>query len=41
MLAKVKENILYLEHPEQIEDRGGYVPGGGTLLGPPPAPARR
>ena len=35
VLAKVKENILYLEHPEQIEDRGGYVPGGILLWGPP------
>ena len=35
MLAKVKENILYLEHPEEIEDRGGYVPGGILLWGPP------
>src|SRR5215467_6814721 len=35
VLQKVKENILYLEHPEQIEDRGGYVPGGLLLWGPP------
>jgi len=35
VLAKVKENILYMEHPEQIEDRGGYVPGGILLWGPP------
>jgi ATP-dependent Zn protease len=35
VLAKVKENILYLEHPEQVEDRGGYVPGGILLWGPP------
>jgi cell division protease FtsH len=35
VLAKVKENILYLEHPEVIEDRGGYVPGGILLWGPP------
>jgi len=35
VLARVKENILYLEHPEQIEDRGGYVPGGILLWGPP------
>ncbi|MGN6177047.1 MAG: AAA family ATPase [Streptosporangiaceae bacterium] len=35
VLARVKENILYLEHPEQVEDRGGYVPGGNLLWGPP------
>jgi cell division protease FtsH len=35
VLARVKENILYLEHPEVIEDRGGYVPGGILLWGPP------
>ena len=35
VLQRVKENILYLEHPEQVEDRGGYVPGGILLWGPP------
>ena len=35
VLERVKENILYLEHPELIEDRGGYVPGGILLWGPP------
>src|ERR1700728_4167019 len=35
VLARVKENILYLENPEGIEDRGGYVPGGILLWGPP------
>ncbi|HEY6274812.1 MAG TPA: AAA family ATPase [Streptosporangiaceae bacterium] len=35
VLARVKENILYLENPEQVEDRGGYVPGGILLWGPP------
>jgi cell division protease FtsH len=35
VLQKVKENILYLEHPEEIEDKGGYVPGGILLWGPP------
>ncbi len=35
VLEKVKENILYLEDPEQIESRGGYVPGGILLWGPP------
>jgi len=35
VLAKVQENILYLEDPESIEDHGGYVPGGILLWGPP------
>ena len=35
VLARVKENILFLEHPELVEDRGGYVPGGILLWGPP------
>ncbi len=35
VLGRVKENILFLEHPEQIEARGGYVPGGILLWGPP------
>jgi ATP-dependent Zn protease len=35
VLERVKENILYLEHPEEIESRGGYVPGGLLLWGPP------
>jgi cell division protease FtsH len=35
VLARVKENILYLEDPESIEDHGGYVPGGILLWGPP------
>ena len=35
VLARGKENILYLEHPERVEDRGGYVPGGILLWGPP------
>ena len=35
VLARVQENILYLEHPEQIESKGGYVPGGILLWGPP------
>jgi cell division protease FtsH len=37
VLERVKENILYLEDPEQIESRGGYVPGGILLWGPPGA----
>src|SRR5689334_24958583 len=35
VLERVKENILYLEDPEQIESKGGYVPGGLLLWGPP------
>jgi cell division protease FtsH len=35
VLERVKENILFLENPEQIESRGGYVPGGILLWGPP------
>ena len=35
VLARVKENILFLEHPDQIEEKGGYVPGGLLLWGPP------
>jgi cell division protease FtsH len=35
VLERVKENILFLEDPELIESRGGYVPGGILLWGPP------
>jgi ATP-dependent Zn protease len=35
VLDRVKENILFLEHPELVEERGGYVPGGLLLWGPP------
>ena len=35
VLAKVKENIVFLENPESIEDKGGFVPGGVLLWGPP------
>ncbi|MEX0833843.1 MAG: AAA family ATPase [Actinomycetota bacterium] len=35
VLARVKENMLFLEDPESIEKRGGYVPGGILLWGPP------
>ena len=35
VLARVQENILYLEDPESIENHGGYVPGGILLWGPP------
>jgi cell division protease FtsH len=35
VLERVKENIIFLEDPEAIEKRGGYVPGGLLLWGPP------
>jgi len=35
VLERVKENILFLERPELVEDHGGYVPGGILLWGPP------
>jgi cell division protease FtsH len=35
VLERIKENIIFLEHPELVEDRGGYVPGGILLWGPP------
>jgi ATP-dependent Zn protease len=35
VLERVKENIIFLEDPEAIEQRGGYVPGGMLLWGPP------
>lgn len=31
VLGKIKENMLFLEDPESIEERGGYVPGGILL----------
>ena len=33
--AKVQENIDFLEKPEEIEAKGGYVPSGILLWGPP------
>ncbi len=35
VVARVKENMLFLEDPESIEAKGGYVPGGLLLWGPP------
>ena len=32
---KIRENLLFLENPELIEEKGGYVPGGILLWGPP------
>ena len=31
----MKENLDFLEKPKEIEERGGYVPGGILLWGPP------
>lgn len=35
VLGKIKENMLFLDDPESIETKGGYVPGGVLLWGPP------
>ncbi len=35
VLNRIRENLLFLESPEKIEDHGGYVPGGILLWGPP------
>ncbi len=35
VLELVKENLGFLEKPEEIEEKGGYVPGGLLLWGPP------
>jgi ATP-dependent Zn protease len=35
VVERVKENIVFLERPDLIEERGGYVPGGILLWGPP------
>ncbi len=35
VLEKIRENIIFLDKPEQIEARGGHVPGGILLWGPP------
>ena len=35
VLERVKESLVFLEDPESIESRGGYVPGGILLWGPP------
>ena len=35
VLDRVKENIVFLENPQAIESRGGYVPAGILLWGPP------
>jgi cell division protease FtsH len=35
VVERVKENLVFLEDPESIEAKGGYVPGGILLWGPP------
>ncbi|MHA6797109.1 AAA family ATPase [Pseudonocardia bannensis] len=35
VVERIKENILFLEKPDEIERKGGYVPGGILLWGPP------
>ena len=35
VVQRIRENILFLEDPEEIERKGGYVPGGMLLWGPP------
>jgi ATP-dependent Zn protease len=35
VLNRIRENLLFLESPEEIEKHGGYVPGGLLLWGPP------
>jgi len=35
VVARVKESIVFLENPDAIEEKGGYVPSGMLLWGPP------
>ncbi|MDP4508166.1 AAA family ATPase [Nonomuraea turcica] len=35
VVERVRENIVFLERPDEIENRGGYVPSGLLLWGPP------
>ena len=35
VLNRIRENLLFLENPGEIEKHGGYVPGGVLLWGPP------
>ena len=35
VVERIRENLLFLESPEEIEKHGGYVPGGILLWGPP------
>jgi ATP-dependent Zn protease len=34
-VARMRENLFLLENPEVVEKRGGYMPGGLLLVGPP------
>jgi ATP-dependent Zn protease len=34
-VARVEENLEMLDHPARIETKGGYMPGGVLLTGPP------
>jgi ATP-dependent Zn protease len=35
VVERIRENLLFLENPDEIEKHGGYVPGGILLWGPP------
>jgi hypothetical protein len=35
VLELVRENVGFLEKPDEIEEKGGYIPGGILLWGPP------
>lgn len=35
VVERIRENIMFLEKPDEIEQKGGYVPGGILLWGPP------
>ena len=35
VLERVKENMVFLDRPDAIEEKGGYVPSGILLWGPP------
>ncbi|MGQ0576524.1 MAG: AAA family ATPase [Pseudonocardia sp.] len=35
VVDRIRENIMFLEKPDDIEAKGGYVPGGILLWGPP------
>jgi cell division protease FtsH len=35
VVDRIRENMLFLDDPEAIEEHGGYVPGGILLWGPP------
>jgi ATP-dependent Zn protease len=35
VLDLIRENVAFLEKPDEIEEKGGYIPGGILLWGPP------